>query len=76
MASAKTQADQYFAQGAEVNFIEIRAWVLMVLATIGRAGREVFNRLLTESFASQEMSATLKVAWNNEIQRLTTIEPA
>lgn len=70
---AKAQADHYFAQGAEVNFIEIKSWIMMVLATMGAAGREVFNWALTGAFDAADTPVTLKVAWNDQVERLTTI---
>jgi hypothetical protein len=72
-AQAKSQADQYFAQGHEVNFLEIKSWIVLVLATIGKAGRDTFNRTITASFEATDTPTTIKVAWNTQIERMTTI---
>lgn len=66
------QARQYFSQGHEVNFLEIKDWILHVLATLGKKGREAFNRVLVEKFSDSDMPSTLKVAWNNCLEQLTT----
>lgn len=71
-SEAKTQAHQYFSQGHEVNFLEIRDWILMCLATMGRRGREIFNRSLVRLVDSAEMPRSIKVAWNEQISHLTS----
>ncbi len=65
--AAQQQARQYFAQGHEVNFVEIKAWILALLATIGRQGRDGFNRSLVELLESPDIPGTMKVAWNEQI---------
>jgi len=65
------QARQYFAQGHEVNFLQMRDWVRTMLATIGRPGREAFNRAILEKLEATDMPAALKVAWNEQMARLT-----
>jgi hypothetical protein len=70
---ARQQARQYFAQGSDVNFLEIKSWVLASLATMGKRGRELFNaHLLT---LMSEMPKQLKVAWNEHIASLTIAPP-
>lgn len=70
-AEAQQQAKQYFAQGHELNFLEIGNWILMVLATTGRRGRELFNQHMLQLIDSPTMPRTLKVAWNDYIAALT-----
>jgi len=65
------QARQYFAQGHEVNFLEMRNWLKTILSTIGRAGRDVFNRVVVERLQASDVPAALKVAWNEQITRIT-----
>jgi SacI restriction endonuclease len=65
------QARQYFAQGHEVNFLEMRNWLKTILSTIGRAGRDVFNRVVAEKLQAADIPAALKVAWNEQIERIT-----
>ncbi len=69
---AKQQARQYFSQGHEVNFVEIRNWILMTLATTGKRGRTIFNRVLTELLSSPDIPKALKVTWNEQIARIAT----
>jgi hypothetical protein len=64
---ARQQARQYFAQGNEVNFLEIRAWVTALLSTIGKRGRDMFNIHLLALMDASEMPRQLKVAWNDYI---------
>ena len=68
--AARAQARQYFAQGHEVNFLEIKDWILMSLATMGTHGRAVFNRTLTELLDGPDVPRSLKVAWNSQVNRL------
>lgn len=70
---AKRQAAQYFAQGHEVNFIEIKNWILMCLATMGRKGRDAFNRKLFDLMSDQLMPSAMKAAWNQQIEQLVEI---
>ena len=69
---AKQQARQYFSQGHEVNFLEIKNWILMTLATMGKRGRTIFNRVLTELLSSPDVPKALKVSWNEQIARIAT----
>ncbi|MCL4534390.1 MAG: hypothetical protein M1370_04430 [Bacteroidetes bacterium] len=66
-AEARQQAQQYFAQGHEVNFVETKNWILMSLATMGRKGRDSFNKALLKLIDSPDIPRTLKVAWNGQI---------
>ncbi len=68
---AVRQARQYFAQGHEVTFQEIKNWILTVLATLGRRGREAFNRILIAKLESDDTPAALRVAWNEQLARIT-----
>ena len=66
------EARKYFAQGYEVNFIDVRTWVLMCLATLGVAGRYEYNNRLTELFQAPELPKTVKAGWNEEVLKLTS----
>lgn len=68
---ARQQARQYFAQGHEVNFLEIKNWVLMSLATMGKRGRALFNGHLLRLLDDQTMPKSVKVAWNDYVAALT-----
>lgn len=70
-SEARQQASRYFAQGHDVNFLDIKEWMVMVLATIGVKGRAFFGKALVELLASPEVPSVLKVAWNEQIATLT-----
>lgn len=67
---ARQQARQYFAQGHEVNFLEIKDWILMSLATMGMRGRASFNSALVGLLEAPDVLRTMKVAWNEQIAGL------
>ncbi|MEW5795301.1 MAG: restriction endonuclease, SacI family [Candidatus Zixiibacteriota bacterium] len=69
---AKSLARKYFSQGHEVNFLEIRHWLIMSLATLGSRGRKCFSRTLVGFIEAPDFPSTLKVAWNEQISRLVT----
>lgn len=69
----KIQMRQYFSQGHEVNFLEIKNWILMTLATLGKKGRATFNRILLDRLSSEDIPSSLKVAWNKQIARITSV---
>ena len=71
--AARQQAQQYFAQGHDVNFIDIREWVHNALATVGAVGRTRFNENLQSLLDEASVPKQLKVAWNDAIGRLTSI---
>lgn len=64
------QAHQYFAQGHEVNFLEIKDWILMSLATMGRRGRATFNGILLDLLDASDIPRILKVAWNEQVTKI------
>lgn len=64
---ARQQAQQYFAQGHEVNFLEMGNWVLMSLATMGKRGRNLFNGHLRHLLDEKTMPRAVKAAWNDYI---------
>lgn len=67
---ARDQARQYFSQGHEVNFLEIKTWILGCLATMGKPGRAIFNRTLLEFIEDPKFPKSLKTAWNDRITEL------
>lgn len=69
----REQAGQYFAQGHEINFVLIRDWIYMVLATLGTRGRATFNQELLNLLVSPEVPKALKAAWNDRVSKLTTL---
>ena len=70
--AALEQIRQYFAQGHEVNFVAIKEWLMTILATLGRRGREIFNQNLTTMLEDEDVPAALRVSWNGLVEKLTT----
>lgn len=70
---ALRQAEQYFAQGHEVSFVDIKNWVLQTLNTIGREGRLVFNAEMASLLDDNDVPRRMKVGWNEQIQKLTRV---
>lgn len=67
------QAQQYFAQGHEVNFLDIKTWALHTLSTIGKTGRLAFNLEMIKLLDSNDVPRKMKVGWNEQIQKLTIV---
>lgn len=70
---AVRQAQQYFAQGHEVNFLDIKTWVLNTLSTIGKKGRVAFISEMVKLLDSDDVPRKMKVGWNEQVQKLTNI---
>ncbi|MBV8205871.1 MAG: restriction endonuclease, SacI family [Acidobacteria bacterium] len=71
-SEAAEQAARYFAQGHEINFIDLEAWLHHLLATIGGAGRTAFTRELVCLVEARDVPAAIKMSWNNAVFRLTS----
>ncbi len=69
---AVEEARKYFAQGYEVNFVDVSTWVLMCLATMGVGGRSEYNTSLTKLFGDPQLPNAVKVGWNEQVLKLTT----
>ena len=69
--AVEAHAHQYFAQGHEVNFLDLRNWIHVILATIGRNGRAIFNRTLLDRLSAADIPQSLKTAWNRQVAALT-----
>lgn len=66
-SQARRQAHQYFAQGHEINFVELQQWIRASLVTIGTKGRMAFNRVLPDLIEANDVPTALKVAWNRHV---------
>ncbi len=66
------QVRQYFSQGHEVNFIEIKNWIVITLATLGSKGRTAFCEELLGGLSAQDVPKAMKMAWNEQVQKITT----
>jgi hypothetical protein len=67
---ARQQAAQYFAQGHEINFLEIKNWIITLLATIGKTGRATFNTEVMALLERPDVPRFVKVAWNEKLSGL------
>lgn len=70
---AAAQANQYFAQGSEVNFVDVLTWATMSLVTMNQAGRSAFNSQLVQLLDADDIPRTVKVAWNDLVGTLTSV---
>jgi hypothetical protein len=70
-AEAMEESRKYFAQGYEVNFVDIETWLVTCLATLGAKGRSTYSAYLTELFGALELPKTVKAGWNEEVFKLT-----
>ncbi len=64
------QAKKYFAQGHEVNFLEIKNWMVSMLSILGSHGRSVFLNRLADYLDNVDIPKVLKVTWNDTMQRI------
>jgi len=67
------QMKQYFAQGHEINILEIRSWILISLSIITSKGRVIFNERLLELLDSPDVPKAIKLRWNELIQAVTSL---
>lgn len=67
---ARDAARQYFAQGHEINFVQIKDWILTVMTTIGPRCRRMFTERFRVLLGARTVPAALKVAWNNLLGRI------
>jgi hypothetical protein len=70
--AAKQQAEKYFPHGYDVNFVDIQEWLINTLVTIGVKGRKYFQDRIVCHLSGDQIPKVLKVAWNVEIENLTT----
>jgi hypothetical protein len=67
---AKQQAEKYFAQGYNVNFVDIQGWFINTLVIVGAKGRQYFQERIIHHLSQEHIPKALKIAWNEEITRL------
>ena len=66
----RNQARQYFAQGHELNFLAVKEWIVMLLATTGTRGRIIFNQTFMELLDGTDIPRSVKMGWNAQVDRL------
>jgi len=64
---ARNQAARYFSQGHEINFAQVCDWLIMLLATLGKSGRDLYNANLLRILAEPDIPQVVKVAWNESV---------
>lgn len=69
---AKQYAHQLFSQGHDVNFVEIKPWLIHNLASLGSRCRALFTQEFLTLLSDSNVPATLKVKWNDLVKRLFT----
>lgn len=65
---AKLMALQYFAQGHDVSFLQVKPWLTNLLGTIGPQCRSMFTNHFLYLMGTPGVPAALKVTWNDLIQ--------
>ena len=66
-ADAIRQARRYFSQGHEVNFMEIKDWMVNILSLLGKPGRDKFMSAMVSFLETDDVPAAVKTAWNEVI---------
>lgn len=61
---------QYFAQGHDVSFLQVRPWLTNNLATLGVRCRVMFTNVFLHLLESPSVPAALKVRWNDLVQEV------
>jgi SacI restriction endonuclease len=67
---ARQYAEVLFSQGHDVNFVEIKPWLINNLATLGGVCRTVFTKEFLGLLGNDSVPATLKVKWNDLVKQL------
>lgn len=67
---AREAATQFFGQGHDVNFVDIKPWLLNNLATMGGPCRTKFTRNFLALMDTRDVPAVLKVKWNDLVKKL------
>ena len=69
---ARAAARIYFSQGHEINFVQIKAWILNNLATLGSKCRGTFTKEVLTLLDGRDIPATLKLVWNDSVRKLVS----
>ena len=71
---ALDQARRYFSQGHEVNFMEIKNWIVVMLSVLGKRGRDIFMKEMVSFLDDVDIPKALKIAWNEIITSIASGE--
>jgi hypothetical protein len=69
-SDARQAATQYFNQGHDVNFVDLKPWLLNNLAMVGGKCRTIFTRTFLDLLSGRDVPAALKVKWNDLVKEL------
>jgi hypothetical protein len=69
-AEVRTVAMQYFAQGHDVSFLQVKPWLVNSLGTLGARYRTIFTTEFLALMDNSGVPAVLKVGWNDLIKTL------
>ncbi len=69
---ARRRTHQFFSQGHDINFIDLDDWARMILATLGRSGREYFTERMLGLLESVNSTKPMKIAWNDAIAAIVS----
>lgn len=67
---ARKIARTYFSQGHEMNFVQVKDWILNNLATLGARCRGLFTKELLALLNTREVPASVKIAWNDIVRKV------
>ncbi len=67
---ARKVARTYFSQGHEINFVQVKEWILNNLVTLGGKCRSAFTKELLALLDVREVPASVKVAWNDLVKKV------
>ena len=69
---ARKAARKYFPQGHEINFVQVKDWILNNLATLGAKCRGKFTKELLALLDVREVPASVKISWNDIVRKVVT----
>lgn len=69
---ARKAARTYFSQGHEINFVQVKEWILNNLVTLGGKCRSTFTKELLALLDVREVPASVKVSWNDLVKKVVS----
>lgn len=72
--TARKTARSYTAVGHEMNFVDLKHWLINNLATIGPECRATFQTRLISLLSGPTTPAEIKVAWNSAMDRAIGVD--
>ncbi len=70
---APKAARTYFSQGHEINFVQVKEWILNNLVTLGGKCRSTFTKELLALLGVREVPASVKIAWNDLVKEVVAV---